>query len=266
MTAATGSIERGKIDIGRIIGDTFKVIGHNFPVFFVLSLVLTGLPSGAFSFLFTESGAMAETVGVEYFLWVLLLVLLYVAASAILQGALIYATIQDMNGVKPGLGETLATGLRAFLPLIGVSLLLLLAIMGGLILLIVPGIMMAVAWCVCAPALVAEHTGVMGAFRRSAALTRGNRWRIFGLVVFAWLAYMIFSTVLGVVASASLLVSGESAAALQTGGGGPLALVINILAQTLMSMVGAAGVAVLYVELRRVGDGLGPQALSEVFA
>mgnify|MGYP000579528846 CR=1 FL=1 len=38
-----------------------------------------------------------------------------------------------------------------------------LAIVFGLVFLIVPGIMMACAWCVAVPALVADRSGVFGA-------------------------------------------------------------------------------------------------------
>ena len=61
---------------------------------------------------------------------------------------------------------------------------------------LVPGLMMAVAWIVAAPALVVERTGVFGAFSRSAQLTRGRRWVLFALGVIFFIAVFIVQQVL----------------------------------------------------------------------
>ena len=46
----------------------------------------------------------------------------------------------------------------------------------------------------------------------------------------------------------------------------PAIVAINTLSNTLSSMLGSAGAAVLYVEVRRAGEGAGPQWLSEIFS
>ena len=43
--------------------------------------------------------------------------------------------------------------------------------------------MMATAWIMAVPAQVVEQPGVFGAIGRSADLTRGHRWPIFGLMI-----------------------------------------------------------------------------------
>lgn len=251
MTAAT-TVEPGKIDIGRVISDTFKVLGRNFVTFAILSGVLVGLPS-VLMLVLQPFAADAQNLrfgpGI-FFGWLVALV-----TGAILQGALVYGTIQDLNGQRASLGDIVATGLRSFLAVIAVSILFAIALMLGIVLLIVPGIMIACAWCVAVPALVADRTSIFDAFRRSAELTRGNRWRIFGLLVIWIIAVMLLSGVVGVI-------SGPGAAA---GALSPAGLIVNFVYATLSGLIGAAGTAVLYVELRRAREGMGPQWLAEVF-
>jgi MFS family permease len=264
MTAA--AVEAGKVDIGRVIGDTFKVLGRNFVTFFLLSLILVGLPTGALAYvqgLFI--GSDLTEFSTDLVLWSLLGALVTLTTTAILQGSLIYATVQDMNGAKPSVGDSLATGLRSFLPLILVSILFAIALTVGFILLIVPGVMLVVAWSVALPALVADRTGIFGSFGRSAELTRGNRWRIFGLLLISWIAFVVFSLVLGAITGVNLLTAGTDPEAMRDTVFGPVTIGLNVLSQTLTYMVASTGIAVLYVELRKARDGLGPQWLADIF-
>jgi hypothetical protein len=262
------AIDRGKLDIGRVISGTFQVLGRNALVFLALALLLSGIPAGIMGYLQAanmgglQGGNIAFSPGVvESFA---LTWLVSIVTAAILQGALIYGTVQDMNGQRPNVGECLATGLRAFLPLIGVSILFALAVILGFVFLIVPGLMVICAWCVAVPALVAERTGVFGAFSRSAALTKGHRWRIFALLIVAWVIALVISMVIGAVATgASFASSGLDPAALARS---PVRIIGAAVANTLSAAIGSTGVAVLYVELRRARDGLGPQWLAEIFS
>lgn len=272
MTAE--AIDSRKLDIGRVLAGTFQVIGRNFVTFTVLALVLSGIPTGIVTYLQAswltgqadalESGTF--TLGQGYFTNIAIGGLAALITTAILQGALVYATVQDLNGRKPAIGEALATGLRSFLPLIAVSILFGLAVGLGMILLLVPGIMIACAWCVAVPSLVADRTGVFGAFSRAADLTRGNRWRIFALGLLLFVILLVLGAVLGSISAAALLsnpdaLSNPAAVALS-----PLNILVNVLQQTINAVIGAALVSVLYVELRRAREGAGPQWLAEIFS
>lgn len=272
MTAE--AIESRKLDIAAVLGSTFQVIGRNFVTFAVLGLVLSGLPTGVISFIQANwlSGQMDDlaagniNMGMGYFTNVGLVALASVVTTAILQGALIYATVQDMNGQKPQVGDALATGLRAFLPLIVVSILFTLAVAFGLVLLIVPGVMIACAWCVAVPALVADRTGIFGAFSRSADLTRGNRWRVFGLFFVLFVVLIVLGAVLGAITAATLFADASALENPMAAALNPINIVVNVLQQTVTAVLGATLTAVLYVELRRLRDGAGPQWLAEIFS
>ncbi|PZQ65887.1 MAG: hypothetical protein DI570_00265 [Phenylobacterium zucineum] len=191
--------------------------------------------------------------------------LVAMVSTAVLQGALIYATVQDMNGQRATIADALATGLRNFLPLIGLSILAILGLAFGMLLLIVPFFILACMWCVAGPALIVDRTGVMGAFGRSNQLTKGNRWRIFGLFVVIWLLLSVVSTVLGLATAASLYSAGalaNPAAAVLS----PVNIVVNIVQQTITGVIFTALFSVLYVELRRAKEGLGAEGLAEIFS
>ena len=124
---------------------------------------------------------------------------------------------------------------------------------------IVPGLMLAVAWMVAVPAQVVEHTGVFGAIGRSAELTRGHRWAIFGLLVIYIIASLVLQgSILGIVGVLAVSLSPNmSQAATQ--------MVAQPLLNVATSLIGAAGVASIYYELRSSREGIGPEALAAVF-
>ncbi|WP_296596384.1 hypothetical protein [Phenylobacterium sp.] len=255
-----------KLDIGQVIEGTFKVLGRNIVTFGVLALILSGIPTAIVAYFQAtniESAANFE-LRPGYFQAIGFSGLAALITSAILQGALVYGTVQDLNGQRPSIADCLTTGLRAFLPLIGLTILLFIALMFGLILLIVPGIMMGCAWCVAVPSLVADRTGVFGAFSRSAELTRGNRWRIFALFIVVWIIAMVIGAVIGGVTLAMTFGSGglDPVALARS----PVQILGNLLSNALSSLITSTGVAVLYVELRKAREGAAPQWLAEIFS
>lgn len=262
MTAAAHS----KLDIGRVISGTFSVIGRNFVAFAALALVLSGIPTALIAFFQAASlaNSAAFSFSSGYFTSIAYSGLVALITGAVLQGALVYGTVQDMTGARPSIPDCLANGLRAFLPLIGLSILLAISITFGFLLLIVPGIMMACAWCVAVPALVADRSGVFGAFSRSAELTRGNRWRIFALFIVVWVIALVIGAVVTAISMA--LSFGNAGLDIVALARSPVRIAANLLSNTLTSMIGSTGVAVLYVELRRAREGLGPQWLAEIFS
>ncbi|MET0272540.1 MAG: hypothetical protein ABW360_06080 [Phenylobacterium sp.] len=239
---------RGDIDIGRVIGETFQVLRRNIAAFGLLSLVLGGLPAVALAWLQpgVTHGGTATALYIAF-------VLITMALTFTLQGALIYGTIQDLSGRRIQFTEALAVGLRNFPGLRGVGLLYFLAVTLGCILLVVPGLMIAVAWAASVQALIVERTGVFAAFGRSAELTRGNRWNIFALVLLYIALYCVLSGVIGALAHRPFFVTTSPAFSAAEA-------VYNVIVSTIAGLVGAVGGAVLYVELRRANEGVEPSA------
>lgn len=244
----------GAFDIGKVIERTFGVIGANFPTLFGLALVLAALPQAVAALALSPSAAGVPNLSP---LWALGS-LVAVVASFVLQAAVVHASVVDLNGGKASFGDGLRVGMSNFLPVLGISILMTIGIALGMVLLIVPGVMLAIAWSVAVPAQVVEKTGVIQSFGRSAALTRGSRWAIFGLFFVYLLLAFGFMIVAGLIFAALSFVTGGPESLVMRG-------VITPLLQAVTSMVGASGAAAVYYELRSKKEGVGPQELAAVF-
>lgn len=183
--------------------------------------------------------------------------LLYAFAEAML----IRLTVAISEERASSVADLVAVGLRHALPMAGVSILFWLGVWVGSILLIVPGLMLATAWAVAAPALIEERTGVFSAFGRSATLTKGARWRIFGLAVLILTIYMVAAGLLGV---ADVAVNGVAASARDDTS--PVTAILSAALQTIFVAVWTAIQAALYVDLREWKDGPAHGQLAEIFA
>lgn len=249
---------QGGFDLGRVISRTFAAIRDNWLVLLVASIVLVGLPStlSAVGQTFFWSGDSTGT-GVVF---VVLGSLLYLIGFFMLQGTAVKAAVDGFNGKKTGLSDALGVGVRAFFPLLGLGILASLGMGFAFVLLIVPGVILAVLWSVAAPAVVVEKRGVLESFQRSRDLTRGYRWNVFGLLVI----YIILTWILGAAIAAVSFAAGGTI----TGGSGPN-LWVNLLTgpvvNVLSGVIASAGVASLYYELRSVKEGAGPESLAAVF-
>lgn len=255
MTTATMASDR--LEIGRVIQQTFEVLGRNFVTFLVLAVILTGIPTLVVGLIQMQA---SETDSATIWAWFATTGLISMVTGLVLQGALTYGSIHYLNDRRVNVTESVAVGLRSFLALLGLGILYALAVIFGMMLLVVPGLMLAVAWCVAVPVLIAERKPVMQTFGRSAELTRGNRWRIFGLFLIYGVAYVIIGGIIEALSGVWQVVGGDSDGAI-----GPGAIAANFVTGVISSLIGATGGAVLYTELRRVREGATPNALAAIF-
>lgn len=185
---------------------------------------------------------------------------LVTAALAVVQaGAVTYGTVRHLSGERVGVGEMLRVGLRRGLPVVGVGLVLWLATALGFVLLVVPGVLLAVSSCVALPVAVLERPGVFGSIRRSFDLTRGQRWPLLG----AGLAVLSVLWVLAAVVQAGATVLASALLPPQRAALG--ILVASQLGNVLFSSLPLVGVAVAYHELRLEKEGVDTAALARVF-
>jgi hypothetical protein len=256
--------ETPRFDIGRVVIRTFQTVGRNWTTFGLLALIATA-PSYAVTGLrlalgMPIQGAQALAFSGPSFIVSLLGILAAFLAASGLQAALMHGVIADLNGRKPSFAECLRTGLRFLLPLFALNLLIGLGTGLATLLLIVPGVMFGLAWLVAGPVLVAERTGVSASFSRSATLTRGHRWMLFGLL-------LIYVMAVWILAAAMFALTGGFAALAEQASGvmnWPL-MIANAILGLVLSVVGAAGLASIYVELRSMKEGVGPEQLASVF-
>jgi hypothetical protein len=146
----------------------------------------------------------------------------------------------------------LRAGLRRAWPLLVVGLAAGLAIWAGMLLLVVPGVILALGLTVVIPVVVAEDVGVSAAFKRSFALTKGSRGTIFGALLLLVLAMW----------GASLV--GNLAAALNSALGA-VGLLLSVVVQIAMTPLTTVLCAVAYHDLRVAKEGVDTSELAKVF-
>jgi hypothetical protein len=250
-----------RFDFGRVVGQTFSLSGRNFVLFFLLALLFVGLPQ--FGLLYAQSNMM-QTQGLGG-LWQvgLIGVVVMMVSAFVLQGALTRAAVDDLSGSGVKFGAALGDGFRYFFPLLIVGILVTLGIYIGLILLIIPGVILALRWAITAPVVVIERDGPTRSMGRSAELTEGHRWAIFGLFLLFLIAAWIMQIVVGAVFGALGVAGGSPVVGLTTFG--LVFMGVSAAVQAIVTLISTVGTASLYFELRRVKEGVGVEQIASVF-
>jgi hypothetical protein len=266
MATSAPVAESRTMSIGRVLERAFIAVRTNPGVIFGLALLIGAIPGLIMTYLFLQMGlgtpgaitsgtvSMSAIIGAS-----LVMALISIVISALVQGALTRATVVASEGGKVSFGDSLSTGLRVALPLIGLAIVSGIGIMLGLVLLIVPGIILLLMWSVAVPALVVERIGVFEALARSNELTKGAKWRILGLAIIIFIAYWLLSIVLGLFGLAGYAAS--SAAGLSVAN-----LIGGIVMGTLFNTAWGTIQPSLYVELRQWKEGTDVESLKQVFA
>ncbi|MEG3178062.1 hypothetical protein U1872_17605 [Sphingomonas sp. RB3P16] len=264
MASIAGGADR-QMSVGRVFNRAFGTIGANPVTMFGIAFLFGALPSLLLGTVLPSARVPQNAVFTAA--WVLSASgagLLAVACTFLAQGALVRVTVAHSEGRRASFGEASLAGLRKILPLLVLGILLGLGVMVGLLFLIVPGIILYLVWSVATPALVEERIGIFGAFGRSADLTRGARWSVFGVQLVALLLYWIVAAATGAVMVMILGVQGMVAAGEGTTVT-PLVLLISAVRSTLVLAIIAAIQTSLYVELRDWKDGPATEALTAIF-
>src|SRR5665213_1993106 len=142
--SVTGEVYERRLDWGRVTSVTMAVIGRQPLLILGLGIVLGGLPSIVNAFTMGAQLAKPMAMWTSGFYWFRMLAgLLF---TSFVQAALYRVIFTALGNRQPALGDVLTTGAKFFLPLFAVNLLYYLAVVAGCVLLIVPGIMIGLAW------------------------------------------------------------------------------------------------------------------------
>lgn len=253
--SATGSVyaEDG-FRVGRVLGRSFGVLFRHFVQFLLVTIV----PIAPLAYVIgVEVVSVAgvkhpdPAASVRIALLMMAAVAFWVLAMMIAQAIVLYGTFQDMRGKPMRFGEAIVKGFARFFPIIGLAFCSLIAVGAGFVLLIIPGIMFAVMFYVALPACVVERLGPIASMKRSMALTKGHRWKIFGILILVALINVIAATVITTV--------------LTVVGGVKAMLIGRFLWQVIMGAFGAVVVAVIYHDLRAAREGIDVERMAAVF-
>jgi hypothetical protein len=253
-----------RFDIGRVLGSTFSAIMDNWKVLGAFALATGAVSAAIGSFTSVQTlNSFDPKVPASIFAvlksplyWGAILVGLFI--SSFTHAGLFHTLVAQVHGKSTTFMECVSAALRMFLPLLGLTILWWLGVMFGYVLLLVPALILMTMWSVSAPALIAEECGVINAFGRSRALTKGLRWPIFGtllvfllLYAFATFAFQGFSTT-GLL---SLLKSNFI-----------LGTLVALVSSTILSLLMTSFLAALYREVILVKEGGGSSSLAEIFS
>jgi hypothetical protein len=183
--------------------------------------------------------------------WALGALLVTLVASAAAQAATVIAVSHVYLERPATVSDSFSRVKGEIFPVIGLSLVVGMAVGLGFILLIVPGVFLALMWALAVPVKVLEDKGVFDAMSRSSELTQGSRGRIFliGLLIFA-LSFGV-SALLQIPIFIAAGVSAFSGGARVMGAGWQVASqVATFISQCLVGPVGTIAFSLVYYDQR----------------
>lgn len=250
----TAANSQQPFSIGGVLGTSLSVFFRNIIPFGILSLVL-GIPYLLIQVGVIPIGQVGPDGSVDY-LGLAISGIISTLTSCLITAALVYGTFQDLRGQRAGMGACIAGALSTLIPVAVGAILYAIAIGLASLAFIIPGLILATVWWVYVPAIVIERQGIMSAFGRSAQLTKGRRWSIFGLILLVVALGFAVGAVVGLAVGVAAFAGGGSV--------GPLAYAIAIL-QLLIMAFGAVLSAVGYYYLRAEKEGIDINDIAQVF-
>jgi hypothetical protein len=241
---ATTFAERG-FSVGEAMNTSITMLSRNLLPFSIVTAV-AALPQ---VLLFDQYSHHVDKASSD-FAMIMAGALSSVVLGALSQAVVLHGAFESMRGGRPDLLASFQHASRRLLPVIAVALLT--SFLAGLafLLLIFPAYMLITAWYVATPACVAERIGPWQSLRRSAALTDGHRWKLFGI--------MIVLAIIGGVADG--VVGGVT-----HGAGGTIGMVAKLIWYTFFDAYSAILVVVIYHDLRVAKEGVDTDQIAAVF-
>jgi len=258
--------------VGGVLGRGFRILFRNFHIFGLVALIVLMpyvLVLSTISELFTANFSSTSVVILASVIVLLPILLAYLATAAVAHGA-----FEALRGRRPGIVRCLLHGFSQSVPVFGVAIVTVLALLlslvpsvlaaaylkGGfavlmfLALLFPLFLVITVLW-VAVPVVVIERRGILHGISRSIALTKGNRWRVFGIIVILWLINWVTNLVGGLLLLPFTLAGGGSVAGLIVTG---VLVSIYLALNAVMSAVG-------YHDLRVAKEGFSIDDIAAVF-
>ena len=193
------------LTVGEILDTSFSLYRRHFSALATVALVCTGLPLVLRLFLEAGGGLLSNLL--LAFLYGLSLVVLNLIAT----GATVFIVSESYLGRPLGAREALSRSTPYIGRILVCSMLIAFIVGLGFMLMVIPGVILAVGLALAIPAVVLESgSSATAALSRSWELTRGSRWRILGLgVTLLILLYIPFVAITGLLAVVLPQASGE---------------------------------------------------------
>jgi len=244
-----------RLQVGRVVNFTVQLIRLNQLPLLALSAIVA-VPSAILAY--------QDAIFPDADLWDLPIALpfaAYFVAAAFVTATITRMIVPDGAGHYPSFAESIQAVFNDVFVVAAIGVVTSALVMLGFLFLVFPGLILGVLLAVPIPVRIIEHTGFVQSCVRSAVLTKGNRWPIFGLfvavIVLEVVGDLAVNVVMGDPTFAGFTEDARSDDA--------LAIIASALVATAVSVIGATGTAVLYCELRRIKDGPAPTELASEF-
>lgn len=243
MSLPASTFAAHEFRVGDAMNKAMTVLSHNLLPFSIVTGV-AALPQVLF---FRRQAD--QIVKPEDLIWLFAGIGLSIVLNSLSQATVLYGAFEDMRGGGVDMMASFRQAWRRFLPVIGATICAAFFAMLSGITIVVPFILMTM-WYVATPACVVEQTGPWTSLRRSAALTKGYRWKVFGM--------MIVLALIGGVGSGM-------AQAVQAGSGATIAMVFTLIWTAFYGAYSAILVVVIYHDLRVAKEGVDTDQIAAVF-
>jgi hypothetical protein len=245
-TISAASAAGGDFRIGPVFSRAWDIGLRNADKFLVVTAI-AGLPH-LIAYLSAAPPLMAPG---RILLVSLLTFIMRLLLGTISQAVLLYGVFQDMRGRPVNLGEAIRRGLSRFFPILGVAILTSVGIVFASLLLVVPGVILAVRWAVALPVCVVEGAGPLASLGRSAVLTRGHRWKVFAIL----LLLVIVGPLMGAIV----------ASVFRSHGGAPGGALAYFVWTAIWGVLYYGVLTMIYHDLRAAKEGVDVEQLAAVF-
>lgn len=239
------------MSVGEILDVSFSLYRRHFATLGTIAVLCSGVP--VLLSLYIESSG-----GVLYNLPLTLLhYVTFTVLSSIATAATVFVVSESYLGRPLPAGDALRRATPLLARLIICSLLLAIIVGIGFILFLVPGIVLLCGLLLAFPSLVLEPgSSPTGALSRSWSLTRGSRWRMFGLLV--TMAILLYVPLVGLGAVAAVVLPGGALGASP----GTLTLAVVGVVQMLLYPLLYCVLTVAYYDLRVRKEGFDLEVLA----
>lgn len=181
--------------VGAVLGQSWRAYWREFPTIAMLVLTVFG-PVEAVKSFFLHSTHQQDN------LWLAVRIEMWTGGifGALLTPAVIFAVMWRLrNRSEPAIGASLRWGVRHWARTFGYRFVAGLAMFIGLILLIVPGILIAILFSLVGPVVAVESNTQSSVLGRSRKLARLHPWIILGAGVAAFALFVVLSLGVGLV-------------------------------------------------------------------
>jgi hypothetical protein len=242
------------LSVGEILDVSFTLYRRHFAPLALVALICSGLPVVLSLFIEASGGVL------QHPLLALAYYGIFVVLSAIATAATVFIVSESYLGRPLGAADALSRATPLLGRLILCSILMALLVGLGFLLFVIPGVILACGLVLAFPALVLEpDSTASGALSRSWALTRGSRWRMFGLLV--TLMILFYVPIVALTGLAAVLLPGTESGGATTGG--IVALALAAVVQTFLYPLFYCVLTVAYYDLRVRKEGFDLEVLAQ---